>query len=238
MRAGGSAAIAYSRAAYRPARALPAHVRAAEGATAVSPIQKAIRQLPARCRTTAVRPGGPLRDSRERAIRNARWPPPHASTATPRPLRGVLEARRDLLHGGRHILQALTSVGLFAALRRGQHHRVDEMRNRSLGEPVRILDVSVGSLIWRWRGRRPAWPHDSRSAFRSRHQLCYDRCAIGDTPLRARRRSAHALWLVGREAESLHSSDLAIKAADEMDHPTPRRRGSPIRDHPPAPRGH
>jgi hypothetical protein len=210
----------------RPARALPHHVRAAEGATRVFANQKAIRHYRRAAELLRYVPAGRGRDASELAIRNAMAAPltaqvGYASTE----LHGVLERVRDLAERqGDTRLQALSLVGLFAVRYvQGNITESYEIANRGLEVSQPHPDV-MGQAHLAVAGSATSLGRHEQSLphFELAHQLCYDAApAIVGTrfEVHARAWSAHALWLVGREAESLHSCDWAIMRAEEMDHP-------------------
>jgi tetratricopeptide (TPR) repeat protein len=224
---GAAAAIAYQyERADRPARAMPHHVRAAEGATAVFANQKAIRHYRRAAELLRYVPAGHGRDSSELAIRNAMAAPltaqyGYASTE----LQGVLERVRDLAERqGDTRRQALSLVGLFAARYvQGNITESYEIARRSL-ELGRLhpdiegqAHLAVAGSVTTLGRHEQALPH-----FELAHQMCYDAVpAIVGTrfEVHARAWSAHALWLVGREAEARHWCDWAITRAEEVDHP-------------------
>ncbi len=222
-----AAAIAYQyERADRPARAMPHHVRAAEGATAVFANQKAIRHYRRAAELLRYVPAGSGRDTSELAIRNAMAAPltaqyGYASTE----LQGVLERVRDLAEQlGDTRVQLLSLVGLFAVRYvQGNIAESYEIANRSLELGQLHPDVEGQAHLAVAGSATTLGLHEqSLPHFELAHQLCYDAVpAIVGTrfEVHARAWSAHALWLVGREAEALHWCDWAIMRAEEMDHP-------------------
>ena len=222
-----AAAIAYQyERADRPARAVPHHVLAAEVATGVFANQKAIRHYRRAAEILRHAPAGPGRDAGELAIRNAMAAPlnaryGYASTE----LQSVLERARDLAERlGDTRLQLLSLVGLFA-VRYVQGHVAESyaIANRSL-ELSHLHPDATGQAHFAVAGSATSMALHEQSLphFALAHEMCHDAApALVGTRLEvhARAWSAHALWLLGRDEESLHWCDWAIARAEEVEHP-------------------
>lgn len=222
-----AAAIAYQyERADRPARAVPHHVLAAEVATGVFANQKAIRHYRRAAEILRHAPAGRGRDAGELAIRNAMAAPlnaryGYASTE----LQSVLERARDLAERlGDTRLQLLSLVGLFA-VRYVQGHVAESyaIANRSL-ELSHLHPDATGQAHFAVAGSATSMALHEQSLphFALAHEMCHDAApALVGTRLEvhARAWSAHALWLLGRDEESLHWCDWAIARAEEVEHP-------------------
>jgi DNA-binding SARP family transcriptional activator len=222
-----AAAVAYQyERADRPARAMPHHVRAAEGATRVFANQKAIRHYRRAAELLRHVPAGRVRDASELAIRNAMAAPLNAQYGyASTELQTVLERARDLAERlGDTRVQLLSLVGLFAVRYvQGNITESYEIAHRSLELSQLHPDV-MGQAHFAVAGSATSLARHEQSLphFALAHQLCFDAVpALVGTRLEvhARAWSAHALWLVGRAEESLHWCDWAITRAEEVDHP-------------------
>ncbi len=222
-----AAAMAYQyERADRPARAVPHHVRAAEVATAVFANQKATRHYRRAAELLQHTPSGRDRDGSELAIRHAMAAPLNAQYGyASAELQTVLERARDLAERlGDTRLQLLSLVGLFAVRYvQGRIAESYEIANRSLELSHLHPDVT-GHAHFAVAGSATslALHEQSLRHFALAHELCYDAVpALVGTRLEvhARAWSAHALWLLGRDEESLHWCDWAISRAEEVEHP-------------------
>ena len=222
-----AAAIAYQyERADRPARAVPHHVLAAEVATGVFANQKAIRHYRRAAEILRHAPAGPGRDAGELAIRNAMAAPLNAQYGyASTELQSVLERARDLAERlGDTRLQLLSLVGLFA-VRYVQGHVAESyaIANRSL-ELSHLHPDATGQAHFAVAGSATSMALHEQSLphFALAHEMCHDAApALVGTRLEvhARAWSAHALWLLGRDEESLHWCDWAIARAEEVEHP-------------------
>jgi predicted ATPase len=210
----------------RPDRAVPHHLRAAEVANGVFATQKAIRHYRRAAELLQHAPAGRDRDASELAIRNAMAAPLNAQYGYASiELQTVLERARDLAGQlGDTRVQLLSLVGLFAVrFVQGRVAESYEIAQRSLELSHLHPDV-MGQAHFAVAGSATSLARHEQSLphFALAHELCYDAApALVGTRLEvhARAWSAHALWLVGREEESLHWCNWALMRAEEVDHP-------------------
>jgi DNA-binding SARP family transcriptional activator len=224
---GAAAALAYHfERAGLAARAVPHHVRAAEVATGVFANQKAIRHYRRAVELLRQTPAGRDRDVGELAIQAALAAPLNAQCGyASAELKSVFERVRDLsgqLGDTRSELVSL--VGLFTvAFVQGHIGTAHEIAQRSLELSHLHPDVK-GQAHFAVAGTATALGHHERSLrhFALAHELCQDAApSLVGTRLEvhARAWSAHALWLLGRDAEALHWCDWANARAQEVEHP-------------------
>jgi hypothetical protein len=218
-------AFQYER-ADRPGRAVPHHVRAAEVATGVFANLKAIRHYRRAAQLLEHEPPGRGRDRSELAIRNAMAAPLTAQYGyASADLQAVLERARDLadeLSETRMKLLSLVSLGCVYFV---QGHIAESYRiaRRSLDLSELYPDVAgQAHFVVAGTATSLARHQESLPHFGLAHELCYGTGpALVGTHLEvhARAWSAHALWLLGRDAESLHWCNWAITRAEEIEHP-------------------
>jgi DNA-binding SARP family transcriptional activator/tetratricopeptide (TPR) repeat protein len=210
----------------QPARAVPHHVRAAEVATGVFANLEASRHYRRAAELLQRTPAGRDRDLRELAIRHAMAAPLNAQYGyASSELQAVLERARDLAELlGDTRLQLMSLVGLFA-VRYVQGHIAEsyEIAGRSL-ELSKLHPDVTGQAHFAVAGSATSLGRHEQSLrhFALAHELCYDAApALVGTRLEvhARAWSAHALWLLGRDADALGWCDWAIERAQEVEHP-------------------
>jgi DNA-binding SARP family transcriptional activator/predicted ATPase len=207
-------------------RAVRAHVRAAEAATALFANDDAIRHYDRALKLLAGLPSGPDRDRDELAICHAMSAPLNArfGYASTR-LQHALERAADLAHGlGERRLHLLSLAGLFAVkFVQGHTEESYAVAHRSLALSADHPDV-VGQAHFAVAGGATslgrlaeAIPH-----FELAQELTagYPPSLVGTRPeVHARAWSAHALWLAGRGDEAHRWADWAIQRARDVDHP-------------------
>ena len=187
---------------------------------------KAIRHY--RCAIELLRQSAPGhdRDASELAIRAAMAAPlnaqyGYASAEVQAGLERTCELAERL---GDTRLQLISLVGLFGT-RYVQGHTAEsyEIARRSLELSDLHPDVK-GQAHFAVAGSATSLGHHEQSLphFTLAHKLCYDAPStlIGSrAEVHARAWSAHALWLLGRDAEALYWCDWAIARAEEVEHP-------------------
>jgi DNA-binding SARP family transcriptional activator len=222
-----AAAVAYQfERAGRPARAVPHHVRAAEVATGVFANQKAIRHYRRAAELLRQTPAGRDRDVSELAIRAALAPPLNAQCGyASTELQSVFERIMDLSGQlGDTRSELISLVGLFTvAFVQGRVATAHDFAQRSLQLSHLHPDVT-GQAHFAVAGTATTLGHHEQSLrhFALAHELCHDAApsAVGTRlEVHARAWSAHALWLLGRDADALRWCDWAHARAREVEHP-------------------
>jgi DNA-binding SARP family transcriptional activator len=209
-----------------PARAVPHHVRAAEVAAGVFANQRAIRHYRRAVELLRQAPAGPDRDATELAIRAALAEPLNAQCGyASTELKSVLERVRDLSGQlGDTRSQIVSLVGLFTVMFvQGHIETAHEIAQHSLRLSRLHPDVT-GQAHFAVAGTATALGQHEQSLrhFALAHELCQDAApSLFGTRLEvhARAWSAHALWLLGRDADALHWCEWANVRAQEVEHP-------------------
>ena len=222
-----AAALAYQfERAGLPARAVPHHVRAAEVATGVFANQKAIRHYRRAAELLRQTPAGRDRDVSELAIQAALAPPLNAQCGyASTELQSVFERIMDLSGQlGDTRSQLISLVGLFTvAFVQGRVAAAHDLAQRSLQLSHLHPDVT-GQAHFAVAGTATTLGHHEQSLrhFALAHELCHDAAPspVGTRlEVHARAWSAHALWLLGRDADALRWCDWAHARAREVEHP-------------------
>ncbi|HUA27392.1 MAG TPA: AAA family ATPase [Streptosporangiaceae bacterium] len=208
------------------ARAVPHHVRAAEVATGVFANRKAVRHYRRALELLQRSAPGDDRDAAELPVRAAMAAPLNAQYGyASTELQSCFERTRELAKRlGDTRLQLISLVGLFGTLYvQGHTAQAYEIARRSLELADLHPDVkgqahfAVGGSATSLGRHEQSLPH-----FDLAHELCHDAppTLLGSrAEVHARAWSAHALWLLGRDADALRWCEWSIARAEEVDHP-------------------
>jgi tetratricopeptide (TPR) repeat protein len=209
-----------------PARALAAHVAAAEIASALFAYDNAIRHYDQALTMLALLPPGPDRDQDELRICHAMSAPLNARFGyASKRLQVALERAESLsARLGEHRLRLLSLVGLFAVkFVQGHTEESYAIGRRSLELSPGHPDVA-GQAHFAFAGAASSLGHliEAIEHFDLVPALTLDSppAVVGSRPeVHARAWSAHSLLLVGRGEEARHRATWAIDRAEEVDHP-------------------
>jgi DNA-binding SARP family transcriptional activator/tetratricopeptide (TPR) repeat protein len=207
-------------------RAVPHHVRAAEVATGVFAHQKAVRHYRRALELLQRSAPGDDRDAAELPIRAAMAAPLNAQYGyASTELQACFERTRELAKMlGDTRLQLISLVGLFGThYVQGHTAQSYEIARASLELADLHPDVkgqahfAVGGSATSLGRHEQSLPH-----FDLAHELCHDAppTLLGSrAEVHARAWSAHALWLLGRDADALRWCEWSIARAEEVEHP-------------------
>jgi DNA-binding SARP family transcriptional activator/tetratricopeptide (TPR) repeat protein len=207
-------------------RAVPHHVRAAEVATSVFANQKAVRHYRRALELLQRSAPGDDRDASELPIRAAMAAPLNAQYGyASTELQACFERTRELAKRvGDTRLQLISLVGLFGThYVQGHTAQSYEIARRSLELADLHPDVkgqahfAVGGSATSLGRHEQSLPH-----FDLAHELCHDAPStlLGSrAEVHARAWSAHALWLLGRDADALRWCEWSIARAEDVEHP-------------------